>query len=84
MKVKDIVKKFMFVHDQTNKNLPDALANNFCRKKDQHNHKKRDSQNVFIDVPVNNNLLIKGVKLNPTMRRTQFIAAIKKFLAEGM
>ena len=72
MKVKDIVKKFMFVHDQTNENLPDALVNNFCRKKDQRNHKKRDSQNVFIDVPVNNNLLIKEVKFNQEEKNNPF------------
>ena len=29
------------------------------------------------------NYLNKKLKFNPNMRRTQFIAAIKKFLAEG-
>ena len=56
MKFKDIVtlSNDIFVHHQTNKNLPDVFENYFCEKKDQHNHKADGAQNVLLDVPIKN------------------------------
>ena len=56
MKFKDVVtlNNCIFLHDQTNKNFPDAFENYFCKKKDQHNHKARVSQDVLLDAPIKN------------------------------
>ena len=58
MKFKDKVtlNNCVFVHEQTNKNLPDALETTFVKRKTntKHNHKTRGAQNILLDQPIKN------------------------------